>query len=187
MSMESKTTRKESLSPIMRYTIVLVALLVTIISSGTVWNSNQPAEPMDMEARAVVRAGVVDIVHQGLGESWQRGLPAVQGITVNESPYGYIVKVRFAITDCGAENTLQTSARKDVQRIMQALYRSQIPMASVQMVGTFPVADPNGIVRETAILKGTLNAARAEGVNWNTLESDGLFGQLDSLWWHPSI
>jgi len=54
----------------MRYTIVLVALLVTILSSGTVWNSNQPAEPMDMEARVAVRAGVVDIVHARLGESW---------------------------------------------------------------------------------------------------------------------
>ena len=187
MAMDNRIEKKESLSPIMRYTIVLVALLVTIISSGTVWNSNQPAEPMDMEARAAVRAGVVDIVHARLGESWQRGLPAVQGITVNESPYGYIVKVRFAVTDCGAENTLSASARDDVQRIMQALYQSDIPMASVQMVGTFPVTDPNGMVRETTILKCNLNAARVEGINWDTIDTDGLFGQLDSLWWHPSI
>jgi len=95
--------------------------------------------------------------------------------------------VRFAVTDCGSENTLQTTARDDVQRIMQALYQSDIPMASVQMVGTFPVTDPNGIVMETVILECNLNAARAEGVNWDTIDSDGLFSQLDSLWWHPSI
>ncbi len=56
--MENRFKSKESLSPIMHYSIVLVALMVMIISSLAVWTSGQPAAPMDMEARAAVRASV---------------------------------------------------------------------------------------------------------------------------------
>ena len=187
MAKNDTTEKKESLSPLVRYTIVLAALLVTVISSGAIWNSAQPDKTLDSSDRALIRTEVIDIVRQELGESWQRGLSTVQGITINETQDGYIVQVRFSISDSNEGNLIQASAQEDVQRIMKALYQSQVPIASVQMTGTFPVADPYGFVRETEVLECGLGSSTAERLDWNSIQGDGLFNQLDSLWWHPSV
>jgi len=185
---ENKTTeKKESLSPLVRYTIILAALLVTVISSGAVWNSAQLAKIPEQADRALIRTEVVDMVRQELGESWPRGLSTVQGITVNESPDGYKVQVRFSINDTGADNLIQTCAKEDVLCVMKTLYQSNVPFAYIQMTGTLPVADAYGLVTETEVLKCSLFSTTAEEIDWKTIQGDDLFSLLDSLWWHPSI
>lgn len=174
--------KKEALSPLTRYTIVLAVILITAIGSGAVWNSSQPVKMLDSSKRALLRQEAVAIARQEVGETWQRGLPAVQGTTVSESPAGYIVQVRFSISQAD-----MAGVRETVLRVMKAFYQSQVPVASVQLTGTFPVADAYGNVTETEVLKCGLSLTRAENIDWDSITVEGLFNQLDSLWWHPSL
>jgi hypothetical protein len=174
--------KKEALSPLIRYTIVLAVLLITVIGSGVVWNSSRPVKVLDASERAILRQEAVDMVRQGVGETWQRGLPAVQGTTVSESAAGYIVQARFSISRAD-----MADARETVLRVMKALYQSQVPVASVQLTGTYPLADVYGNVAETEVLKCGLSLATAETIKWDSLQSDELFSRLDSVWWHPSL
>ena len=185
--MNKTTEKKESLSPLIRHTIVLAVLLLTVIVSGAVWNSAQPAQIPDLAERALIRTEIMDMVRQELGESWPRELSTVQGVTVSESPDGFIVQVRFSIDDSNEGNLIKADTREDVLCVTKALYQSDVPFAYIQMTGTFPAADYYGFVTETEVLKCSLFSTTAEEINWKTIQADELFSRLDSLWWHPSI
>ena len=177
MTTNQATQKKpNSISRVVLYVAVGAAMLATLMSAGLV---SRPPEP----ATAYAPRDIIGMVHDELGDAWQRDIPRVQGVMVNASPAGYVVQVRFAVNDQGADT--RAGARADVQRLMAALY--QAPVALVQVEGTLPVADPNGFVRETHVLTCALGRTAAEQINWDKVDAAGLFQAMDSLWWHPSL
>ena len=187
MSKSDRTEKNNSSSRLVTYIVVAAALLVTVLFSGTISNSSQLAQVPDLSQRAQMRMEVIGIVGDELGKSWQREMPKIQGMNVLESPDGHIIQVRFSIDESGSAGSTAVSAQENVLSVMGALFQSQNPIASVRMTGTFPVTDPYGFVRETAVLKCGLSSAAAEGIDWDNISSGELFSQLDTLWWHSSI
>ena len=184
----AKPTPKEN-SPITRwvlYVTVAAAMVATLLSAGLVARTPEPANS-SLPARTYTHRDVIAIVHGEMGDSWQRQIPKVQGVMVNESPDGYLVQVRFTITDNGAPGLTTAGAREDVRRVMRALYQDSVPVALVQMEGTLAIADPNGFVRETPVLKCALGLPTAQQINWDRVDGAGLFPSLDLLWWHDAL
>ena len=134
-----------------------------------------------------MRMEVVGIVGDELGNTWQRDLPKIQGMNVLESSDGHIIQVRFSISEGDLEDSIAVRAQENVLSVMGALFQSQNPVASVQMTGTYPIKDPYGFVRETAVLKCGLNSATAAEIDWDGISSGELFSRLNNLWWHSSV
>jgi len=172
----------------------LIAFLFTITSAGIILNPGESINaPDDLSSATITidlsssRAIISDMVHQALGERNRGGIPKVQGIDMSESENGFLVAIRFCIDADSSGSLVRHSAQADVCNVAKVLYRSGVPIAHVEMTGTFPLEDPYGFVRETEVLKLSLSSATDQQINWDTIRYDDLFNLLDSVWWHPSI
>lgn len=186
--MVTKTDPREnsSITRWVLYVAVAAAMVATLLSAGLVARTPAPAGS-SLPAQTYTHRDIIAIVHAELGDAWQRQVPKVQGVMVNESPDGYLVQVRFTIDDSGTPALTSAGAREDVRRVMRALYQEAVPVALVQMEGTLAIADPNGFVRETSVLKGALGLPTARKINWDRVDGAGLFSSLDLLWWHDAL
>ena len=170
---------------------ILGIVLFTFATTGIISSSIEPTSgpsssviTVDLISPAVM---VSNIVHQGLGEGNRGEIPKVQGIDVRQSEDGYFVTVRFAIDANSSAGLIRDSAQMDVYSVARALYQSGAPIAYVKMVGTFPLEDPYGFMRETEVLKCSLTSTTAQKINWSSLRHADLFDLFDSVWWHSSI
>lgn len=173
---------------------ILGIVLFTFATTGIISNSIEPTSVPGGRSSSVITVDLIspavmvsNIVHQGLGEGIRGEIPKVQGIDVRQSEDGYFVTVRFAIDANSSAGLIKDSAQMDVYSVARALYQSGAPIAYVKMVGTFPLEDPYGFMRETEVLKCSLTSTTAQKINWSSIRHADLFDLFDSVWWHSSI
>ena len=172
----------------------LIIFLFTFTSAGLMVNPDLSATTSTDYSSATVTVEPVsnnviisNAIHQAIGETSTNDISRIRALDIIVTENGYIILARLNMESNIPKNHIKDSTQINTTNILKALYQGEIPISSVCISGMLPLEDPNGFMRDTEILKASLNSATARDINWDTINHTDLFTQLDYVWWHPSF
>ena len=105
-----------------------------------------------------------------LGSS-NRDVNRLQDLTYEEST----MRVRWAIDDNLTQGMIRTGARIDASNILRLIAESGLPYQTVEIQGTFPLADLLGNSEESIVIQAAYTRATLDRVNWDNFLYDNVF------------
>ena len=105
-----------------------------------------------------------------LGSS-NRDVNRLQDLTYAEST----MRVRWAIDDNLTQGMIRTGARIDASNILRLIAQSGLPYQTVEIQGTFPLADLLGNSEESIVIQAAYTRATLDRVNWDNFLYDNVF------------
>jgi len=178
--------RMHNISWVTAAVIASAVLVLTVLGLGAFTAPAADDSRSDLAMQPEMSQISRDIIYQTMGQDSGREVPKVQAVDIIGPLDGYVVLVRFAIASHDQTTPTREIARAEATALLKALYQSNVPVTSVSLSATYPMAQPYGQALETVVLKCTLDEASA-GVNWSTVSSAELFSVMDDVWWHPSL
>jgi hypothetical protein len=90
------------------------------------------------------------------------------------------VYVKFAINDNLSENLIVGGAQLDCTNILKAIAQSNASFGDILIIGTFPMSDAFGNVKETEVVRLGFDAATVQKINWNGFSYKNIYAIADS-------
>jgi hypothetical protein len=88
------------------------------------------------------------------------------------------IHLTFAINSDLSAGTVGNGAATDVYAMLRAIYTARLPIARVDLTGTYPLPDRSGRTRETTVMRLSMDRTTAEVVartGWDSLDAETLW------------
>lgn len=110
-------------------------------------------------------------------------------ISVNKNlgndPGDYIIIIQTKASDGFTNNQAKKDTWSVDTKIFNALYSSEISIASVKIVSNATLVDKYGNKSDTAVMMATISNALAQKIVWENFSSDNLPIVAEDYWIHP--
>lgn len=155
-----------------------------------------------LDLRGTAQTAPVVPVHAGPAQRLSASIAAALGpsdrgvrrfrLALQRSPGArtWELTVTWAINSNLSQGTVGNGAENDVYNILQAVYTSGLPIRSTRLVGTYPLGSTSGHAHEAVVMRLLMSATRAalvNGISWDTLTPQDVWGLLDRRSVNPAV
>lgn len=164
-----------------------IALVVCFVLIGSFVELPDP-EPSSVRAEEVAAAPadpeeiVLAAIQEELGRS-NRDVQRVSGFSVDDG----MVRVRWALNDNLTGGMRRTGARIDATGILEAVGRGSVPYTTVEIQGTFSMADAFGNSSESVVVQAAYARSALDRVNWDGFSYDNVWSIAEGATIHPEF
>ena len=135
---------------------------------------NEPQTPRDKLAQLLATA---------MGKSNRENVQKISGLTIEAKE----IRVEFAVDDNLTGNMIKSSARRDVVKVLKTIHESGIPYKSIDVYGTFSMADQFGNSTEERVISATYSKATVSRINWANFLPDNIYQIADTAVISPAF
>ena len=100
------------------------------------------------------------------------------------------IEVQWAINNDLSAGTIGNAAEADVYLMLRDLYTSGLPIAAVQLTGTYPIRTAAGRTRETAVMRLAMSRSIAMTIartGWDNLDAQEVWPLVERSYVNPQF